>query len=81
MTLALGTLSVLLSREGHLNRQSSVPYFTWDEIVECRKTHKIIIGVGGGTRSRHAYSLGLELGLPTGVLAAMGLPRRCRTHI
>jgi len=28
--------------------------------------------MGGGTRSRHAYSLGLELGLPTGILAAMG---------
>jgi molybdenum storage protein len=28
--------------------------------------------MGGGTRSRHAYSIGLELGLPTGVIAAIG---------
>jgi len=43
-----------------------------EEIVACAKSHQLLIGMGGGTRSRHAYSLGLELGLPTGILAAMG---------
>lgn len=43
-----------------------------EEIVACAKHHQFLIGMGGGTRSRHAYSLGLELGLPTGILAAMG---------
>ncbi len=43
-----------------------------EEIAACAKTHQLLIGMGGGTRSRHAYSLGLELGLPTGILAAMG---------
>ncbi len=28
--------------------------------------------MGGGTRARHAYSIGLELGLPTGIIAAIG---------
>jgi len=27
---------------------------------------------GGGTRSRHIYSIGLELGMPTGIIAAFG---------
>ncbi len=33
---------------------------------------KLIIGTGAGTRARHAYSLAVELGLPTGVLSALG---------
>jgi len=27
---------------------------------------------GGGTRSRHIYAIGLELGMPTGIIAAFG---------
>ena len=34
---------------------------------------KMIIGVGGGVRSRHTYSIGIDLGLPTGVLAQLAL--------
>jgi len=33
--------------------------------------HKLIIAVGGGVRSRHLFSIGLDLGLPTGVLAQL----------
>jgi len=29
----------------------------------------MIIGTGAGTRARHAYSVGIDLGMPTGVLA------------
>src|SRR5262249_28264712 len=31
-----------------------------------------IIGTGAGTRARHAYSVGLDLGMPTGVLSVLG---------
>ncbi len=34
---------------------------------------KIILGVGGGARSRHVFSIGLDLGLPTGVLAQLSV--------
>ncbi len=34
---------------------------------------KIILGVGGGARSRHVFSIGLDLGLPTGVLAQLSM--------
>jgi len=32
----------------------------------------MIIGTGAGTRARHAYSVGIELGMPTGVLSVLG---------
>lgn len=34
---------------------------------------KLILGVGGGARSKHVYSIGLDLGLPTGVLAQVSV--------
>jgi molybdenum storage protein len=43
-----------------------------DELVEARKNHKILITTGGGTRSRHAYAIATDLGMPTGVLAKLG---------
>ncbi|MBV5328274.1 MAG: hypothetical protein JZU65_11655 [Chlorobium sp.] len=42
------------------------------EIVRNRKKHKLLITTGGGTRSRHIYSIGLEMGMPTGVIAKFG---------
>ncbi len=38
------------------------------EILEQKR---LIIGTGGGVRSRHVMSIGLDLGLPTGVLAQL----------
>ena len=43
-----------------------------DEVVRCRKMHKIILGVGGGARMRHTYHIALDLGIPTG-LRALGV--------
>lgn len=42
------------------------------EIVTNKKKHKILLTTGGGTRSRHIYSIGLELGMPTGIIAKFG---------
>jgi molybdenum storage protein len=42
-----------------------------DEIVANQAEHRMIIGVGAGVRSRHIFSVGLDLGLPTGALAAL----------
>lgn len=44
-----------------------------DEFVENIKRHKILLCTGAGTRARHAYSVGLDLGLPTGVLSILGM--------
>ena len=35
--------------------------------------YKLIIGTGGGARTRHVFSIGLDLGLPTGVLAGLSI--------
>lgn len=34
---------------------------------------RLVLGVGGGMRSRHVFSIGLDLGLPTGVLAQLAM--------
>ena len=43
-----------------------------DEVVELRPDHHLLVLTGGGTRSRHAYAIALDLGMPTGVLAKLG---------
>ena len=40
-----------------------------DEIAQLKDEYKMIVGVGGGARARHTYSIGLDLGLPIGGLA------------
>ncbi|MCP4337839.1 MAG: uridine kinase [Desulfobulbaceae bacterium] len=42
------------------------------EIVANRPDHKMLLTTGGGTRSRHIYTIGLEMGMPTGVIAKFG---------
>jgi molybdenum storage protein len=42
------------------------------ELVQVRKEHKLVITTGGGTRSRHIYTIGLEMGMPTGIIAKFG---------
>ena len=41
------------------------------ELAEVKKRHKIVIGVGGGTRVRHTMSIAIDLGLPTGGIAQL----------
>ena len=44
-----------------------------EELVAARKSGKqLLVGTGGGTRARHAYAVGLDLGLPTAMLAKVG---------
>lgn len=42
-----------------------------EELAQLRARHKIILGVGGGTRVRHTVSIALDLGLPTGGVAQL----------
>jgi len=43
-----------------------------DEIVAARKSHKLLIGTGAGTRARHLYSIASGLNLPAGLLSQLG---------
>ena len=44
-----------------------------DALGELLADHKLILGCGGGARTRHVFSIGLDLGLPTGVLAQLSI--------
>src|SRR4029453_3342125 len=50
-------------------RSATIPVV--EALATCLATHKLIIGTGGGVRSRHVFSIGLDLGMPTGVLAEL----------
>lgn len=43
-----------------------------DVLLTAKKTYKMILMTGGGTRARHIYNIGLELGMPVGVLSKLG---------
>jgi len=55
-----------------IDRGRAAVYPLVDEIVTARKTHKMLIGTGAGTRARHLYSIAAGLGLPAGVLSQLG---------
>jgi molybdenum storage protein len=63
---------VKIGGQSLIDRGRSAVFPLIDEIVVNLPRHKMIIGTGAGTRARHAYSVGLDLGLPTGVLSVLG---------
>lgn len=50
-------------------REALVPLV--EEIRGLRGRHRMVLGVGGGTRVRHTVSVALDLGLPTGGVAQL----------
>jgi molybdenum storage protein len=55
-----------------IDRGRAAVYPLMDEIVAARKSHKMLIGTGAGTRARHLYSIAAGLNLPAGVLSQLG---------
>ena len=55
-----------------IDRGRAALYPLVDEIVAARKSHKLLIGTGAGTRARHLYSIAAGLNLPAGVLSQLG---------
>ena len=43
-----------------------------DELIRLKDEHKILLMTGGGTRARHVYNIGVDLGMPTGILSKLG---------
>lgn len=43
-----------------------------DVLIKAKDEHKMILMTGGGTRARHVYNIGVQLGMPTGVLSKLG---------
>jgi molybdenum storage protein len=51
----------------------AVVYPVVDALAQCLESKKLVIGTGGGVRSRHVFSIGIDMGLPTGVLAQLAM--------
>jgi molybdenum storage protein len=49
----------------------SLTYPVVEALATILESKKLIIGTGGGARSRHVFSIGIDLGMPTGVLAEL----------
>lgn len=63
---------VKIGGQSLIDRGRAAVFPVVEELVANLREHKLIIGCGAGTRARHAYSIGLDLGLPTGVLSVLG---------
>jgi molybdenum storage protein len=63
---------VKIGGQSFIDRGRAAVFPLLDELVANLARHKLIIGTGAGTRARHAYSVGLDLGMPTGVLSILG---------
>lgn len=42
-----------------------------EELSQVRSDHRMVLGVGGGTRVRHTLAIAVDLGLPTGGIAQL----------
>ena len=63
---------VKIGGQSIIDRGRAAVYPLVEEIVAARKTHKMLIGTGAGTRARHLYSIAAGLSLPAGVLSQLG---------
>jgi molybdenum storage protein len=54
-----------------LDAGKNATYPVVEALANCLQSQKLIIGTGGGARSRHVFSIGIDLGMPTGVLAEL----------
>jgi molybdenum storage protein len=63
---------IKLGGQSIIDRGGAVVLPLLEEIAAVRDEHHLLVVTGGGTRSRHAYAIALDLGMPTGVLAKLG---------
>jgi molybdenum storage protein len=63
---------IKLGGQSIIDRGRTVVLPLLQEIAAARGKHQMLVVTGGGTRSRHAYAIALDLGMPTGVLAKLG---------
>jgi len=63
---------VKIGGQSIIDRGRSAVFPLIDEIVANLPRHQMILATGAGTRARQAYSVALDLGLPTGVMSVLG---------
>lgn len=64
---------VKLGGRSIMDRGRSAVYPLCDIIGQVLSDHRLIIGTGGGARTRHVFSIASDLGLPTGVMAQLAM--------
>ena len=55
-----------------MDRGGKVLFPILEVLIEAKEKYKILLMTGGGTRARHVYNIGVDLGMPTGVLSKLG---------
>lgn len=72
------TKVIKIGGQSVLDRGGAALFPLVEEIADCAKDFHVLLGAGGGTRARHAYQIGLDLEVPTGVMARIGaaVPRQ-----
>ncbi len=56
-----------------MDKGKELTYPVVDVLGELLESERLILGVGGGMRSKHVFSIGCDLGLPTGALAQISV--------
>jgi molybdenum storage protein len=56
-----------------LDRGSAIVTPVVEALGRALADHRLILSTGGGARTRHVFSIGIDLGLPTGVLAQLAM--------
>src|SRR5215213_1217437 len=62
---------VKIGGQSLIDRGRTAVFPLLDEIVANLARHKLIVGAGAGARANHAFDVGLDLGMPTGVLSVL----------
>jgi molybdenum storage protein len=62
---------VKIGGHGAIDYGREVVFPLVEEIGELSRKHKILVVTGGGVRVRHILDIGIDLGMPTGVLAEL----------
>src|SRR5213592_4506583 len=63
---------IKIGGQSFIDRGRAAVFPLIDELIKNLPRHKMIIGTKAGTRARHAYSMGLDLGMPTKMLSILG---------
>ncbi len=62
---------IKIGGHGVIDYGRDVIYPLVEEIGELSRDHKVLVATGGGARGRHILAVGINLGMPTGVLAEL----------
>lgn len=65
------TCAIKIGGRSILDTGHELTYPVVEALASALQDNRLIIGTGGGARSRHVFSIGIDLGMPAGVLAEL----------